>query len=315
MTQNPHIILSASRRTDIPAFYTDWFMDRIKLGVFNIKNPYTKTIKAVEASKDTIHSIVFWSKNYDAFIKAKAGEKLTRLGFNIYFNFTINSESSLLEPNIPPLNKRLEQLKELVCLFGPEKISWRFDPVCFYKTSDTGRVKNNLSNFPVIAKKASELGIQKCVTSFFDHYPKIKRRLKILSKINHPSVFFTDPAMDKKTQVIHRMEKLLNGTRIKLYLCCEKEVLSNLDTQTRDIQSPEIKSRVSANSCVDGNLLKTIFGGNPELKRDYGQRSKQGCRCTESIDVGSYDDHPCFHNCLFCYANPKIDTTLKNAIQ
>ncbi|MBC2704520.1 DUF1848 domain-containing protein [Desulfobacula sp.] len=301
MNRNPDKILSASRRTDIPAFYLDWFMDRIKLGFFNVINPYNKTIKKVEVSRDSIHSIVFWSKNYDAFIKAKAGEKLNELGFNLYFNFTINSESSLLEPNLPPLRKRLEQLNELASLFGPEKISWRFDPICFYETGDNGSAKNNLSDFSIIAGQASKLGIKKCVTSFFDNYTKIRRRLKFLCQKNHRSVFFTDPSMDKKTAVIHRMEKHLAATGITLSLCCEKELFANLDTDTR----------IRQNSCVDGNLLKTLFKGHPEIKRDYGQRSKQGCNCTKSIDIGSYEEHPCFHNCLYCYANPKIDTFIK----
>ncbi|NOX34453.1 MAG: DUF1848 domain-containing protein [Deltaproteobacteria bacterium] len=301
MPRNQDKILSASRRTDIPAFYTDWFMYRIKQGFFNIKNPCTKTVKKIQVSKDIIHSIVFWSKNYDAFIKAGAGEKLEKLGFNIYFNFTINSESPLLEPDLPPLKKRLEQLKKLTCFFGPEKISWRFDPVCFYKTHDKGPVENNLSDFVMISEHASKLGIRKCVTSFFDNYAKIEKRLEFYRRKGKKTVYFIDPPIDKKIKVIHRMEKHLELSGIKLHLCCEKQLFSNLDFDTK----------VQQNSCIDGKLLKKLFGGNPEIKKDYGQRSKQGCRCTKSIDIGLYDAHPCFHNCLFCYANPDIDNTIK----
>ncbi|MBT7259921.1 MAG: DUF1848 family protein [Desulfobacula sp.] len=305
MNQNQDRILSASRRTDIPAFYMDWFMEHIKLGFFNVKNPFTKTIKKIDVSNDSIHSIVFWSKNYDAFIKAKAGEKLIQLGFNIFLNFTINSESHLLEPNLPLLKKRLEQLNRLVCLFGPEKISWRFDPICFYKTSPDSPIKNNFSDFPDIVQKITELGIKKCVTSFFDNYKKIQTRLKWINKKKLSSIFFIDPSLDKKIKVIHRMETHLANAGLTLNLCCEKEVFSNLGPHTRVLE----------NSCIDGHLLKTLFGGNPEIKKDYGQRSKLGCQCTKSIDIGSYADHPCFHNCLFCYANPHIDTTLKNSLR
>lgn len=278
----------------------DWFMDHINSGFFNVKNPFTKTIKKIDVSRDSIHSIVFWSKNYNEFIKARAGEKLIQLGFNIYFNFTINSESSLLEPLLPPLSKRLEQLNKLACLFGPEKISWRFDPICFYGTNDSGPIKNNLSDFPLIVQKASKLGIKKCVTSFFDNYSKVQKRLEYLYKKNHQAVFFTDPPMDKKKLVIHQMEKHLASAGISLHLCCEKKIFSTLDADTM----------VRQNSCVDGKFLKKLFKGNPEIKKDYGQRSKKGCNCTKSIDIGSYDAHPCFHNCLFCYANPKIDTII-----
>jgi hypothetical protein len=124
------------------------------------------------------------------------------------------------------------------------------------------------------------------------------------------SVSFIDPPMDKKIQIIRRMEKLTEGTSLKIYLCCEKEVL-----ETLDMESFETHTTVSANSCVDGKLLKKLFDGKPETRRDYGQRSKQGCRCSKSIDVGLYDEHPCFHNCLFCYANPEIDTQIKRNIK
>ncbi len=301
MNRNPGKILSASRRTDIPAFYMDWFMDHIHSGFFNVKNPYTRIVKKVEVSKDIVHSIVFWSKNYDAFIKARAGEKLTQLGFNLYFNFTINSQSPFLEPNLPALKKRFEQLGKLVSVFGPEKISWRFDPVCFFESNGKNPEKNNLLDFAVIAEEVSKLGIKKCVTSFFDDYAKIKKRLEFLSKKNNRTIIFKDPSMEKKKEVIHRMGKYLAKKNITLYLCCEKKVFANLDPNTTVLE----------NACIDGNHLKKLFGSHLKIKRDYGQRSKKGCRCTQSIDIGSYEKHPCFHNCLFCYANPHIDTFIQ----
>lgn len=281
-------------------------MDHINHGFFNVKNPYNKKVKKVAVSADNVHTIVFWSKNYDQFIKTKAGEKLTRLGFNLYFNFSINSENYLLEPNLPPLEKRLEQLEQLCSVFAPETISWRFDPVCFYQTPDKNQDKiheeNNLSDFTMIAEKASKLGIKKCVTSFLDHYPKIQKRIEFLHKKNHGIAFFVNPSMNRKKKVIQQMEKHLASKGIGLYLCCENQVFSNLDPHTKVLE----------NACVDGNLFKKIFGENPETKRDFGQRAKQGCKCTKSIDIGLYDEHPCFHNCLFCYANPHIDTIIRN---
>jgi len=301
MNKTPDKIISASRRTDIPAFYMDWFMDQILLGFFNVKNPFTKTISKIDVARELIHSIVFWSKNYDVLIKKKAGERLLKLGFNLYFNFTINSESLLLEPNLPPLKKRLEQLNQLVCRFGPQKISWRFDPVCFYKINDDNRLRDNLSDFSLIAQEVSKLGIQTCVTSFFDNYSKIQKRLNFLYQTTHRQVSFTNPTMDKKKQVILQMEKILASAGMRIHLCCEKKLFSTLDTDTRVIE----------HACINARLLKALFGGNPEIKRDYGQRSKQGCKCFKAIDIGSYEDHPCSHNCLFCYANPQIDTIIK----
>nr|NJM01899.1 DUF1848 domain-containing protein [Desulfobacula sp.] len=99
------------------------------------------------------------------------------------------------------------------------------------------------------------------------------------------------------------MEKHLSKLGMQLSLCCEKELFSGLGKGAGILE----------NACVDGRLLKRNFGGTPETGRDYGQRSRQGCRCTRSIDIGSYDEHPCFHNCLFCYAAPDMDNKIKRS--
>ncbi len=301
MSLSPDKIISASRRTDIPGFYTDWFMERIRIGSFEVKNPYNRTVKNIEVSKESVHSIVFWSKNYADFLYKRAGENLRRLGFNLYFNFTINSELPELEPGILPLSHRLNQLTELASRFGPANIAWRFDPICFYTTGPDGYEKNNLSDFPIISEKASELGVRKCVTSFLDMYPKINKRLAFLSRTKKTPLSFIQPSPEKKIQVIQWMENRLSQLDMQLSLCCEKELFSHMNSG----------SSVMENACIDGNLLKKNFGGTPETKRDYGQRSKQGCKCTLSIDIGSYDGHPCFHNCLFCYAAPDMDHMMK----
>lgn len=305
MTPNPDKILSASRRTDIPAFYLDWFMEHISLGFFNIKNPFTHTVKRLDLSEEKIHSIVFWSKNYETFIKTHAGEKLQDAGYHLYFNFTINSESDMLEPNIPPLKERLGQLRLLARRFGSKAVDWRFDPICFYQTHINGPIQDNLNDFQTIAQEAQTAEIKKCVISFCDPYAKIKKRIQMLYKKNNQTMIFSDPSIDQKKQVVLQLQDHLKNTGIQLHLCCEKQIFSSLDQNHTD--NP---SGIFENACVDGKKLKALYGGNPETRRDYGQRSKKGCHCSKSIDVGSYKDHPCFHNCLFCYANPDIDTKL-----
>ena len=339
MSSNPSVVISASRRTDIPAFYMKWFMEHIEKGFFETINPYNGVKKVIDASCANIHTIVFWSKNFRPFLESGSGEKLKKMGYNLFFNFTINSQSKLLEPNIPPLEERFAQLEELCCKFKPETINWRFDPICFYRPDNSGNncyqlnnktnnfnqknnssngffqkdndinnennennenienIENNLIDFQSIAEKARECGITRCVTSFNDDYAKIRKRIRYLKSKgkNPPDFIYPDNA--KKVEIILRMEKLLKAKQISLFTCCENEVFSLLPHDTS----------VAENACIPGRLLKEIFGGHPVTKRDYGQRSKKGCRCTKSIDVGSYDLHPCFHNCLFCYANPAID--------
>jgi hypothetical protein len=281
-------VISASRRTDIPAFYMDWFMAGIDRGSFDVVNPYNRRARHVLATPDSVHTIVFWSKNFDVFIKGRYGEQLAKKGYHLFFNFTINSESAVLEPHVPPLTERLYQLSTICDIFDVKAVNWRFDPICFYKTNGH-EVHNNLDDFLQIADKASELGVRRCITSFVDLYPKINRRMQ-----KRPGFSFVDIAMDEKIKILNRMVRVVNQRNIDLQTCCEKKVLESLPCGMH----------VTHSACIPNDLIMDIYGGSLSLKRDAGQRTKAGCGCKESIDIGSYDLHPCYHNCLFCYANP-----------
>ena len=300
MKETAHV-LSASRRTDIPAFYLDWFMDHIDKEQFPVTNPYTRQTRWITVHPDRFHTLVFWSKDFGPFLRSKAGETLIKKGFNLFFNFTVNSESPVLEPAVPALPRRLEQIRQLTDRFDPRAVVWRFDPICFYKTAPQRGTEDNFSDFSTIADVAGSRSIKKCVTSFFDTYAKINRRLTFLNRRDDAKTVFIQPDMSKKVTIIKKMEQRLAANNMRLSLCCEKEIFSRL--------GPD--SGVSQNACIDGNYLKSIYNGNPVTQRDYGQRSKMGCQCTRSVDIGSYDRHPCHHNCLFCYANPEIDKSVK----
>ena len=282
------IVISASRRTDIPAFYMDWFMGRIAAGFFDVVNPYNGRIRRVPADAGRVHTIVFWSKNFGRFLAGGYGERLTAAGYHLFFNFTINSRNKLLEPNLPPLEERLDQLRRLADHFGTRRIHWRFDPVCFY-SSRNGERKDNLGDFETIADTAAATGISTCITSFMDFYKKIARRAAAI-----PGFSFVDPGLKEKSAKIQWLEAVLAPRGIALQACCEKDLLSALP--------PE--STVTASACVPGGLFMSLDGGAVSLKKDAGQRRSAGCGCTVSMDIGGYREHPCFHDCLFCYANP-----------
>ena len=283
------MIISASRRTDIPAFYSRWFINRVRAGWCLVPNPLNyNQLSYVSLKPEEVDAIVFWSKNFHLFLKENCGKKLQKAGYNLFFNFTINSESPQLEPHMPPLDVRLDQLKQLCDQFGSRTVNWRFDPICFFKTHD-GIVQDNLNDLDRIAAKAAEFGIQRCITSFMDPYPKIKKRLAAL-----PGFSFSDPQLNTKKEIILKMEQALTAAKINLKLCCEKEVLDALPVSTS----------VTESACIPNDLLVELFGGTLSLKKDTGQRIQKGCGCKVSVDVGSYHLHPCYHNCLFCYANP-----------
>ena len=295
MNPSPQIVISASRRTDIPAFYMDWFINQIDKGFFEVINPYNRKKSMIAATPDKVHTLVFWSKNFDPFIKDGFGQKLLAMGYNLFFNFTINSNSSLLEPRVPPLNQRLDQIEELCRNFGAGAVNWRFDTICFFKFHEK-EVQDNLNDFSRIAARACRCGVTRCITSFMDHYPKIKRRISCL-----PGFLFVDPPLKTKKAILMKMEKELSEKHIDLYTCCEKDVLNALPSD----------SNIKKSSCIPNDLLVKIFGGNLSFKKDTGQRVTHGCGCMVSVDIGSYHLHPCYHNCLFCYANPTSQKKLQ----
>ena len=287
-TNNAQIVLSVSRRTDIPAFYLSWFMQGIDWGHFDVTNPFSQKVKRVPADPDSVHSLVFWSKNFGPFLSQHIGEALQRRGYHLFFNYTLNSESPLLEPCVPPLENRLDQLEELCRRFGPQTVNWRFDPICYFRHGN-GPMQTNLSGFLSIAERAGAVGIQRCITSFMDHYPKIARRLTEM-----PELEFLDPPPDKKVATLLWMGGILRPMGIALYTCCETDIIKTLP----------VGSGIQESACIPNSLLVKIYGGKLALKRDPGQRRRMGCRCQVSVDIGSYRDHPCDHDCRYCYANP-----------
>ncbi|MCP4744722.1 MAG: DUF1848 domain-containing protein [Desulfobacteraceae bacterium] len=283
----PAAILSASRRTDIPAFYMPWFMKSLKQGRFEVINPYNGTKTFVPADLENVHSIVFWSKNFGPFFKGRYHRALKMTGYNLFFNFTINSGNYTLEPCVPPLKERLIQLDRLSAFFGPQAIQWRFDPICLYKEKN-GNLNDNLNEFEFIAASAARMGISRCITSFVDLYSKVQKRTA-----KH-GMRFIDPSTEKKIQILLGMQKTLSLHKIQLGLCCEKELLAAL---------PE-NSGIESGACICAERLMELYGGKLSTRKDTGQRRTAGCGCSFSKDIGSYARHPCPHNCLFCYANP-----------
>ena len=286
----PQIVISASRRTDIPAFYLDWFMAQVDRGYFEVINPYNRKVSVVTAAPQLVHSIVFWSKDFGPFLKGGIGEQLQKKGFHLFFNFTINSDTPHLEPRVPTLPERLIQLEYLSSRFDPRAINWRFDPICFYKISNS-RIKNNLHDFTRIADKAARCGISRCITSFMDDYSKIRKRIRSITGFS-----FTFPSPQKKVSILQEMEKKLRQNNIRLYTCCEKELLDQLPAN----------AGIESSACIPNDFLVELYGGIVSQKKDPGQRVKKGCGCKVSTDIGSYHLHPCYHRCLFCYANPAV---------
>lgn len=261
-----------------------WFLDRLRIGHVDIENPYNNKKSRIDLCPESVHSIVFWSKNYGPFIAGKYEEMIKSMGYGMFFQFTVNPPSSLLESGVPSIDERLGQAAEMARM-NPDAMEWRFDPICYYQEKNTGTTRNNLSGFDQIAAFMAGIGIKRCVTSFLDIYAKLKKREAA------ESIRFIDPDIKEKIRTIELMEGVLKKLGMTLRLCCEADL------------GKELSGLVTPGGCIDGELLMKIHGGNISKKPDKGQRLSGGCACTESRDIGSYRSQPCFHKCLYCYAS------------
>lgn len=256
----------------MPACYLDRLLSFIKQGYAGVPNPYTGKEIIVDLRPENIHTIVLWSKNFRSFLKKSDRFKAYRL----YFLFTINDMPDL-EPSIPSLSERLNQVRELASRFGPERIAWRYDPVIF---NDSGPV-SPVETFERIGEYIAEAGVKRAIFSFLDFYGKVKARnekyaLKII-----------DPPIRSKIEYAVSIAGIAGNLGFSLESCSEK--LGSIEG-------------ITPSACINGRLLARLAGEPTKLTRDRGQRGE--CRCTISRDIGSYRDMSCFNGCLYCYANP-----------
>lgn len=270
------LIVSASRATDIPAFYSDWFFDRLNKGYVRWRNPYNGKDSYVSFAKTKF--IVFWSKNPAPLLPLLP--MLKQKGIGCYIQYTLNDyEVEGLEPNVPPLPKRIETLKRLVDELGLGSVVWRFDPMIL---TDRNSAEDLLQKISYIAGELRGY-VEKLVFSFADisSYRRVGRNL-YEAGINYRE--WTEVEM---IDFSRRLANLNLG--LELSTCAEKVDLSEFG--------------ISHNRCIDPDLICRL---SPELeplirnfKTDKGQRSL--CGCITSKDIGAYSTCP--HGCAYCYAN------------
>ena len=284
------IIISASRATDIPAFYGDWFIDRMKKGYVIKQNPFNG--KKYKISFDKTQLIVFWTKDPKPFLKQ--ADVLNEYCPNYYFQYTLNDYDKNIEVNLPHLNKRIETFIQLSEIIGKEKVIWRFDPLIL--TDKTG-INELINKIETTADKIYE-HTNKLVFSFID----IEPYKKVKNKIKKSGMNICEFNIEKKEEFAGKLEKLNQKYNFELAACSEDIDLSRFG--------------IHKNKCIDDNLIKSLFPENELLMnflnqkklKDKGQR--KNCGCIISKDIGQYNT--CTHSCVYCYAVSSKETALKN---
>ena len=167
------MIVSASRRTDIPAFHGDWFMKRVQGTYIQVPNPYNPAqISTVSLLPEHVDAFVFWTKNPGPFLPHL--EELNQRGFQYYFTYTLNPYETDLEKYLPKLQTRLETFKTLAERLGPDRIQWRYDPVIM---NEKYNEDFHLEKFGYLAEQLEGF-TWVCITSFLKMYPKIKSQME-----------------------------------------------------------------------------------------------------------------------------------------
>lgn len=270
------MILSVSRRTDIPAFYSEWFYQRVQEGFVCVRNPVNAhQISRIKISPEVVDCIVFWTKN-----PAPMMDKLEHLrGYDYYFQFTVNGYGREVEPYVPELSVRLETFIRLSEKIGRERMVWRYDPILF---SDQYTPEIHLKSFEKIASVLRKY-TEKCIFSFVDVYPS--KNGGNLRRLN--SCRLSSEELDRFAEELSHIGKQ-NG--LVLATCAENVNL--------------VKYGIAHNSCIDKGLIERITDSLLSVGSD-GQR--EHCRCVKCDDIGAYGTCP--HGCIYCYANIRSNIT------
>lgn len=289
------LIISASRATDIPAFHGEWFMGRLRAGFCRWRNPFNPAQETTVSFEKT-RALVFWTKDPAPFLRFLP--EIEASGRQFYFQYTLNDyESERLEPNLPPLSRRLDTFRRLADAVGPRRVVWRFDPLLLGGGLTPECLLERLDRIGRVLAPFTE----KLVFSFADMYRKTRCALR------HLNPDFRAPETAEMRDLARGIARLNDDWpgRLALATCAEAEDLRDLG--------------VEKNKCIDDALLLRLCAHDPIMRealapprrlplfapvaasaaKDKGQRKL--CGCVAAKDIGAYDTCP--HFCVYCYAN------------
>lgn len=274
------MIISASRRTDIPSYYSEWFYNRIKEGYVYVRNPMNiHQIGKITLSPSVVDGIVFWTKNPTPMLA-----RLNELDEYIYyFQFTLNSYGTDVEQNVPSKNDVvIPAFQRLSKTIGKERVVWRYDPILF---NEKYTMQYHVKYFKLLAEKLADY-TEKCTVSFVDFYKNTQRNIAPLGIIR--------PSSAQKIELMERLSEIAKAYNIYIDTCAE------------DIELDCIG--ITHAHCIDRERFERIGNYKLIIEKDKNQRSE--CGCIASIDIGMYNT--CKNGCLYCYANFSSKTVEKN---
>ena len=273
------MILSASRRTDIPTYHGEWFMNRLRAGFVLTRNPMNHSqIQRLPLSPDVVDCIVFWTKNAAPFLKHL--DELDHLGYRYYFQHSLTPYGTDMEPGLPAKDRLLEQVAALGRRIGRDRLVWRYDPILLTPRYTLDFHKSSFERYcSVLAPITDEV-----VISFIDLYARLRKtELRACTSA-------------EMTELAGSLSEIARRYGLTIRACSEA-----MDMTAYGIQS---------GSCIDARRIERVIGCPLSLKPAEGQRAS--CGCCESVDIGAYNT--CLNGCRYCYANYS-DTSIRHNLQ
>lgn len=280
------MIISASRRTDILAFYSDWFINRMREGFLLTRNPFNAhQIKRVSLKPEDVDVLVFWTRNPSKLMHFLP--EMNSQGYRYYFQYTITGYPRTVEKSVPNPRLAIETFIELSQKIGSDRVVWRYDPILLSNQLPLDEHKRLFSKIAgMLAGKTSRV-----VISFADFYKKTEKNLKQVDGLICSDI---TQQQDQLLELSAYIAKVAAVHDMDVRSCAEAVDITSVG--------------IPHGKCIDDALIKDVFGLNLDGKKDSSQREE--CGCIKSIDIGVYNT--CLHGCSYCYATFNHDTVIKN---
>ncbi len=268
------MIVSASYRTDIPAFYGAWFRARLRAGFCRVANPYGGPDYRVSLAKPDVDGFVFWTRNLRPFMPVL--DEIAGLGLPFVVQFTVTGYPRALEPSVIAADEAVAQIVRLAARFGPRVVVWRYDPVFLTELTPPDWHRQQVAG---LARRLAG-SCDEVVFSFAQIYAKTRANSDRAAQRHGYS--WRDPADAEKAALLRDLAAVAATAGLTPSLCAQPDLL---------------EEPLEAARCIDGGRLSDV-AGRPLKARVKGNRP--GCFCAESRDIGAYDTCP--HGCVYCYA-------------
>ena len=276
------MILSVSRRTDIPAFYSEWFINRLAAGYVYVRNPMNfNQVSKIDIRPEVTDCIVFWSKNPQPLLEKL--DIIDQMGYQYYFQFTITPYNNKIERALPDKKEISRTFIKLSKRIGKDKVIWRYDPIIL---NSEWTIQAHIKAFEEMAAELSE-HTQECIISFVDPYQKTMRRNEdsLIRSINESEM----------CSIAEAFSEIAGKVNVKVKTCAE-----GIDLDRYGIEHASCIGRAKIESIIQCSLTD-------KLKKD---EQREHCGCIQCIDIGAYNT--CQHGCRYCYATISPKEAMKN---